>query len=259
MMSFNKGFENTNSPPLAGQQLFTQLSKTQFYSLTCQSKPNQPFSDLTGGRKPTMIIKTLTRAILLGGIAIGLSSTANAADKPKLLSGASATMLSNTCAGCHGTNGASGGPATPTIAGLSTEYFIEVMQAFKANEVPSTIMTRIAKGYSDAEFKAMAEYFGKKPFVKAKGQKFDAKMAATGAKIHEKYCEKCHADGGTKAEDDSGILAGQWSPYVRWTMADFLGGDREMTKKMKKKVTKLTEKYGDKGFEALYHFYASQQ
>ena len=36
----------------------------------------------------------------------------------------SASMLANTCAGCHGPKGNSHGPATPTISGISSEYFI---------------------------------------------------------------------------------------------------------------------------------------
>ncbi len=211
-----------------------------------------------------MRLRQLTYAILAFGLVLGLTAAAQAGShgkkkKPELLTGASASMLANTCAGCHGTNGASQGPATPTIAGLSPEYFEEVMEGFKSGEIPSTIMGRIAKGYTKEEIKAMAEYFAKLPFVRAKGQKFDAKLAAKGKKLHDKYCEKCHADGGTKAEDDSGILAGQWQPYLQWTMADFIAGKREMTKKMRKKVKKLMEKEGEAGFQALMHYYASQQ
>jgi len=189
------------------------------------------------------------------GLAVSLSIGAQA-DEPKTMSGASAEMLSNTCAGCHGANGASNGPATPSIGGLSKEYFIEVMEGFKTAETPSTIMTRIAKGYSSEEIKAMAGYFAAKKFTKAK-QKFDAAQVKKGKKLHDKYCEKCHAENGQLSEDDSGILAGQWTPYLSATMADYVDGKREMTKKMKKKVNKLMEKEGDAGLTALNHFYAS--
>ena len=171
----------------------------------------------------------------------------------------SANMLANTCFGCHGTGGVSNGPATPSLAGISEEYFTEVMEAYKNGDRRATIMDRIAKGYSEDEIKAMAGYFSKKKFVKAKGQKFDAKLAKKGAKLHDKYCEKCHADGGTSAEDDSGILAGQWTPYLKYTLSDMLAGKSEMPKKMKKKLTKLHKKKGDAGIEALLHYYASQQ
>ena len=168
----------------------------------------------------------------------------------------SAEMLSYTCAGCHGTSGVSNGPATPTIAGISEEYFVEAMNEYKEGTRPSTIMTRIAKGYSEDEFKAMAGFFSKQKFV-AMTQKHDAGTAKKGAKLHDKYCEKCHAEGGTSAEDDAGILAGQWAPYIQYTMEDFLSGNREMPKKMKKKVKKMQEKTDGKGLEHLIHFYSS--
>jgi cytochrome c553 len=72
-------------------------------------------------------------------------------------------------------------------------------------------------------------------------------------------CEKCHEDGGRLGEDDAGILAGQWTPYLRWSMDDYISDKREMTKKMRKKVTKLLEEHGDAGVEQLLHFYASQK
>ncbi|MCU7882106.1 MAG: cytochrome c4 [Candidatus Thiodiazotropha sp. (ex Lucinoma aequizonata)] len=193
---------------------------------------------------------------LIGALVFSASSAALAADEKKpLMTGANANMLANTCAGCHGTNGASAGPATPSISGISAVYFEEVMQGFKDDSVKNTIMGRIAKGYSDEEIKTMAELFSKQPFVQAK-QSFDADKAAKGAKLHEKYCEKCHAEAGTSAENDSGILMGQLRPYLHYTMSDYKAGDREMTKKMKKKVNQLIKKEGDNGFDALFNFYA---
>jgi sulfide dehydrogenase cytochrome subunit len=196
-----------------------------------------------------MAHKTLRIALLAGAMAFAASGGATAAT-------ASAGMLADTCAGCHGTDGASAGPASPIIAGISKDYFIELMEGFSSGDVPSTIMGRIAKGYTEEEINAMAEFFSSKPFVKAK-QDFDPKLAENGAKLHDKYCEKCHAEGGSSAEDDSGILNGQWQPYLKWTMADFMAGKREAPKKMKKQVDKLNEKFGEKGLEALFNYYAA--
>ncbi len=205
-----------------------------------------------------MVNKTIRKALLIAGLAVSVSSPTFAADEPKLMMGASASMLSYTCVGCHGNDGASVGPASPVIAGLSKDYFIEVMQGFANGEVPSTIMGRIAQGYTEDEIKAMADFYGSKPFVKAK-QDFDEKLVKKGGKLHDKYCEKCHSDGGQSAEDDSGVMAGQWTPYLRWTLAGYSDGHREMTKKMAKKLNKLIEKEGDKGINALLAYYASQQ
>jgi len=205
-----------------------------------------------------MAYKTITQALLIAGLAIGASAAATAAEKPKLMMGADAKMLANTCAGCHGGNGASRGPATPTIAGLSPDYFAETMEDFADGEIPSTIMGRIAKGYTKDEFKTLAKYFEKQTFVPA-NQSFNTKMVKKGRKLHDKYCEKCHGDGGTSAEDDAGVLAGQWTPYLSWQLANFKAGDREAPKKMKKKMKKMLSKEGSKGLQALISYYASQQ
>lgn len=194
--------------------------------------------------------KTALRGVF-AACCIALSGTALAATP-------SGEMLGNTCAGCHGTGGNSNGPATPTIAGISSEYMIESMKGFKDGSLPSTIMGRIAKGYSDEEIKALAGFFAKQKF-KPGEQKSNPALAEKGAKLHDKYCDKCHGEGGTSSEDDAGILAGQWQPYMHYTLSDFLSGKREMPKKMKKRIDKLKVKHGDKGFEELMNFYASRK
>ncbi|VAW48814.1 hypothetical protein MNBD_GAMMA04-1644 [hydrothermal vent metagenome] len=78
-----------------------------------------------------------------------------------------ATMLANTCAGCHGSNGISNGPLTPSIAGLPKEYIAESMYDFATGKRPSTVMQRIAKGYTDADIKDLSEYFSNLPDEKA--------------------------------------------------------------------------------------------
>jgi len=190
----------------------------------------------------------ITRTLVLaGGLALSLNAFA---------AGPSASMLSNTCAGCHGTDGSSVGPA-PTIAGLSEGFFIESMEEYKSGNRPSTIMDRIAKGYTEEEFKMMAKFFSEKPFGRI-AQTHDAKQAKKGKKIHKKYCENCHEDGG-RVDDESGVLAGQMIPYLRYSMEDFLSGARHSPKKMKKKMDKLVKKYGDKGVEAVIQYYGSQK
>ena len=188
-------------------------------------------------------------ALLGGGL---LLAAASQAETP------SAEMLAYTCVGCHGTNGVSAGPATPSIAGISEEYFVENMQGYASGDIPSTIMGRIAKGYSEEEIQALAGFFSGQTFVAAK-QDSDSALAEKGAKLHDKYCEKCHAEGGTSAEDDSGILAGQWTPYLAWTLADYHSGDREATKKMAKQLKKMKKKAGDEGTTQLLNYYAGQQ
>jgi sulfide dehydrogenase cytochrome subunit len=187
-----------------------------------------------------------TLAVLLGsGLLLGTTH---------LSAAPTATMLADTCAGCHGTDGASTGPATPSIAGNSEIYMVDTMNAFKSGERPSTVMGRIAKGYSEEEFKLMGSHFAKQSIAKT-SQKLDASRVKSGSKLFGKNCEKCHDEKGGLADDDSGILASQWLPYLQYSMVDFKAGSREMAKKMKKKVGKLS----DAELEALLQFFASQQ
>ncbi|MBF0470491.1 MAG: cytochrome c4 [Gammaproteobacteria bacterium] len=203
-----------------------------------------------------MAYNIFTKAVLATGLTFAVSS-AFAADVP-VQSGASDGMLANTCAGCHGTNGNSTGPSAPTIAGYNPEYFKFSMAAFASGEFPSTIMGRIAKGYTEDEIAQMADFYAKQKFIPAK-QEFDAAQAKKADKLHDKYCEKCHEDGGASPEDESGFLAGQWAPYLRMQLADYYAGSREPSKKMKKKMEELHEKAGDAGVEALVNYYASKQ
>ncbi len=191
-----------------------------------------------------------THAMFLGSVLLLGSS--------HLMAAPSASMLANTCAGCHGTNGASTGPAAPTIAGKSAEYINDVMASYKDGSRHSTIMGRIAKGYTDEEIALMADHYAALPFVSAAPEQkanLDSKKIKEGKKVYKKSCAKCHDENGSLPEDDSGILAGQWLPYLQYTMQDYRDGRQEMTKKMKKKVDKLN----DDQIEAVLQFFASQE
>ncbi|MGB0722098.1 MAG: c-type cytochrome [Gammaproteobacteria bacterium] len=176
---------------------------------------------------------------------------AAAAGMPQAYADPSAAMMANTCAGCHGTNGQSVGPASPNLAGMSETYFIDTMTYFKEGERPATIMDRIAKGYSESQIEAMAKHFAAMPVYKA-AQDVDG---SAGEPIYEKSCSKCHDEGGALPDDDAGILAGQWLPYLQFSMADFKSGDREAPKKMAKAVSKLS----DAELDAVLKYFASQK
>jgi sulfide dehydrogenase cytochrome subunit len=166
----------------------------------------------------------------------------------------SAEAMAYTCAGCHGPMGQSVGPASPNLAGMSEGYFIDTMLAFREDDRKGTIMNRIAKGYSEAQIESMATYFAGQPVYKAP-QDIDAALAKKGAPIYEDGCAKCHDEGGAIPDDDAGILAGQWLPYLEYSLADFKAGHRDAPKKMNKAVEKLS----DEELKAVLAYFASQQ
>jgi sulfide dehydrogenase cytochrome subunit len=138
---------------------------------------------------------------------------------------------------------------------MDADVFIDAMQDYRADKRNSTIMNRIAKGYTDQQIAGMAEFFARQP-LRLRPQPHDAAKAALGSDLHQRYCEKCHEDGGRPG--DSGILAGQWLPYLEFAMADFLDGRREWPRKMKAKVDEAVKEKGNDAIAALLHYYASQ-
>lgn len=166
-------------------------------------------------------------------------------------------MMAHSCAGCHGTDGSSVGPSIPSIAGMEPERFIDAMLDYRKGERQSTIMTRLAKGYTDAEIEGMAQFFAAQPLVRYP-QEHDPIKAFRGEDIHKASCEQCHGDGG-RAADKGGYLAGQWMPYLSFSMQDYEDGLRPQRKKMMRKVRSVLQEHGQEGIEALIHFYGSQQ
>lgn len=197
-----------------------------------------------------MWLKTTKYALLLvGGLTFNNAMSAEI----------SGELLAHSCAGCHGTNGVSAGPATPNIAGVSVDTIVESMEAYKEGYRPATVMDRIARGYSSEEIEAMADYFSKQTYQPAK-QPFDDEKAKKGKELHDDYCDKCHEEGGRLDEDGASILAGQWKTYLEFEMADFLSRDRDMPKKMRRAIIRLERKRNtDEKIDQLIHYYISQQ
>ncbi len=164
----------------------------------------------------------------------------------------SPAMLANACAGCHGTNGGSAGPSMPSLASQSKEAIVEAMKKFKSGERPSTVMGRLAKGYSDADFAAMAEFFSKQK-LHVTSQTLDKAKIAKGASLQESNCGRCHIEDGKEGKDDTPVMASQWLPYLQMQMAEYQSGKRKMPEKMAEKVKPLS----NEDIEALLHFYAS--
>jgi sulfide dehydrogenase cytochrome subunit len=69
-----------------------------------------------------------------------------------------AAGLADACTSCHGVKGHSAG-RIPSIGGLERARLIGELNAFRDGERDPTIMSRIARGYSDAEIEALADYF----------------------------------------------------------------------------------------------------
>jgi sulfide dehydrogenase cytochrome subunit len=98
-----------------------------------------------------------------GGAVAQPSSPPPAFAAPNLSESGVRAMAAN-CAPCHGTQGrAAPGSLVSGLAGKKAADIVQAMAQFKSGERSATLMHQIAKGYSDAEIMAMAEYFSKQP------------------------------------------------------------------------------------------------
>lgn len=201
-----------------------------------------------------------TLAALLAAALIGLAPASAAAD--------GASIAEQQCAACHGKNGASTDSSIPIIAGYSTKYIVESIENFKKKTrtcaevtVPAgpkkgtkSDMCKVLADLSAADIQAVAKHLSAQKFVRAK-QPFDAAKAQRGTSVYKLRCEKCHEDNGASPDEDNGILAGQWMPYVRAQLVGFRNGKRPIDDKMKQRLDKVTSEEE----ELLLHFFASQQ
>lgn len=174
--------------------------------------------------------------------------------------------LAETCASCHGKDGVSTEADVPTIAGYSADYISSQMEAYKKKErfCPETDirsggrkgtksdMCQVVKDLGGADFDQLAKYYARMKFVPAL-QNFDAALAKRGKEIHDVNCDKCHQQGGSLANDDAGILAGQRMQYLKAQLEDFRSGKRPMMRNMKSKIDRLQKD----DFDALINYYGS--
>jgi sulfide dehydrogenase cytochrome subunit len=199
---------------------------------------------------------------LIAGAALGLAAAtaAHGAD--------GAQVAEQQCAACHGKNGASTDPAIPIIGGYSAKYIVDSLENFRKKiracaevTIPSgpkkgtkSDMCKVVAAMAPGEAEAVARHLSAQKFVRAR-QPFNRARADQGARVYKLRCQKCHDNDGASPDEDNGILAGQWTSYLRDQLAGFRAGTRPIDDKMKQRLDKVSKDEE----ESLLHFFASQQ
>jgi cytochrome subunit of sulfide dehydrogenase len=181
---------------------------------------------------------------------------------------ADGATIAEQCAECHGRNGASSDSSIPIIGGYSVKYIVESLNNFRKKARACTEVTipagpkkgrksdmcKVVADLSEDDARTVAKYLSAQKFVRAK-QPFDAAKAKQGSSVYSLRCKKCHDDNGSSPDEDNGILAGQWTPYLRLQLEVFRAGKRPIDEKMKARLDRVNKDEE----EALLHFFASQQ
>ncbi len=194
-----------------------------------------------------MFNKKVSVALAVGLLAASASASASGPT--------SAAIVGHTCAGCHGTNGASVGPA-PIIGGLPEGYLASTMTAYKDGTRFATVMDRLARGYNPAEIQAMSQFLAAQPWVSGK-RPVDAKLAEKGKQIHNANgCAGCHGPNGISPMPTTPRMAGQYADYLYFQMQDYKDAKKAVPAAgmvMRNMLTPVS----DDDLKALAAFYAS--
>ena len=108
----------------------------------------------------------MKRTLLLAA-AVGLSALANAQAPAKPDPAKAKEIVNQICAACHGPTGAGIPRNYPRLSGQWSDYTLAQLKAFKSGErgldkggkdVNGQIMVGVARGMSEAQMKALADY-----------------------------------------------------------------------------------------------------
>ena len=111
------------------------------------------------GRRPKPSMR-LPRSVLHACLWAGAASSGFAAGGAEEMQQLRMRSLAASCAQCHGTDGrAPAGSIVPGLAGRPAAETVQQLLAFKAGSQPATVMTQLAKGYSDEQIRRLAAYF----------------------------------------------------------------------------------------------------
>lgn len=171
--------------------------------------------------------------------------------KPDLVKG---KELMETCSACHGTDGNSGSPVYPKLAGQHAEYLYKQLNNFKsgANGTKplreNPIMTGLAAGLSSEDMKNLAAYLAsQKPGLGAAKNK---ETLALGEKIYRggiadkkvPACAGCHSPNGAGIPAQYPRLAGQHAQYTESQLVAFREGVRGNSEQMAGIAARLSDK-----------------
>jgi cytochrome c553 len=155
------------------------------------------------------------------------------------------------CAGCHGDNGVSKTPGSPSLIGQNPKYLVSAMKAYKTGQRKNDLMKPLVAGLSDTDTADVALHYAlQKPAragTPATGDAAAGKKAAAA-------CAGCHGDAGVAPDPATPSLAGQDAQYLAVATQAYKDGSRK-DETMKGVAASLD----DKTIKNIAAFYASQQ
>jgi cytochrome c553 len=139
---------------------------------------------------------------------------------------AAGKALAQACTPCHGRDGISRTPLTPSLAG-EPDYFIQwQLVYFRGGSRKSAIMQAIAKSLSNEDIRNLGAYYASLGAPKPQPAAGSDALAQAGEKLAAAYrCKSCHGDG-FAGVGPTARLAGQREDVLLKALRDFKSGAR---------------------------------
>lgn len=125
------------------------------------------------------------------------------------------------CAGCHGVDGNSSDPNNPRLAGLSAEYLIAAVNAYKDGSRKNEMMRDQVIALRDQDVEDLAAYYASK-----EPQALPIRKPLTIGEWSAR-CSRCHGENGNSTDPRFPVLAGQDESYLAKALEFYHGGERE--------------------------------
>ena len=130
------------------------------------------------------------------------------------------------CKGCHGPDGNSVLPGTPSIAGQPKLFLENQLILFREELRRSAVMLPVVKGMKDPEVIELATHFSKLPARVVTEEQADAALARRGEGLAKKLrCGVCHLPG-YQGQNQVPRLAAQREEYLEAEMRAYRDGTR---------------------------------
>lgn len=125
------------------------------------------------------------------------------------------------CSGCHGADGVSGSPMTPSLAGQDAAYVANALQAYKLGTRGDETMKGLAASLDDGAIKNVAAFYaGKEPKLPNVRKPLTAEEWA-------QRCDRCHGVNGNSTDPRLPALAAQRLDYLEKVLQDYRTGARK--------------------------------
>lgn len=125
------------------------------------------------------------------------------------------------CSGCHGDQGVSGSPATPSLAGQDAQYFVAAMQAYKSGARGDETMKAMAASLDDDTMKNLSAFYA------AQEPKLPNVRKPLTTEEWTQRCDRCHGLNGNSTDPRLPMLAGQRLDYLQKVLHDYRARTRK--------------------------------